>query len=322
MKTLAVLTSGGDAPGMNAVIRAVVRMGLGRGWRVIGFRRGYEGIIEGRFQELGARDVSNILQRGGTILKTARSKAFLTLAGRKRAALHLERQNVTGLAVIGGDGTFRGAMDLVKTWRGGVVGIPGTIDNDLYGTDFTIGFDTAVNTAVEAIDKVRDTADAHERFFLIEVMGRNAGHLAVAIGLATGAEEVLIPEIPVDIRAICKRLCKGRCSGKTSSLIVVAEGAIKGGAYVVAEKLKKLSRNEYRVCILGHLQRGGSPSASDRLLGSRLGTSAVKAILAGKTGCMVGEVGGRTIFTPFRTAISRKKGIDPFFEKHLRSLNI
>ena len=232
MKTIGLMTSGGDAPGMNAAIRAVARVAVGRGFRVLGFQRGYEGILQEQFQEMDARSVSNIVHRGGTILKTARSKEFLTLKGQKRAARSLDKLKVDGLVLIGGDGTFRGAMDLAKVWKGKLVGIPGTIDNDLFGTDFTLGFDTAVNTAVEAIDKVRDTADAHERFFLIEVMGRHSGHIAIAVGFATGAEEILIPEKAVDVRAMCQRLCAGRCRGKTSSIIVVAEGVVKGGAYL------------------------------------------------------------------------------------------
>ena len=315
MKTLALMTSGGDAPGMNAAIRAVVRVALGHRFRVLGFQRGYEGILQKQFQEMDARSVSNIVHRGGTILKTARSKEFLTLAGRKKAARNLERLGVGSLVLIGGDGTFRGAIDLSKVWNGKLVGIPGTIDNDLFGTDFTLGFDTAVNTAVQAIDKVRDTADAHERFFLIEVMGRHSGHIAVAVGFATGAEEILIPEQPVDIRAMCERLCAGRRRGKTSSIIVVAEGAVKGGAYQVAEQLKKLSKNEYRVCILGHIQRGGSPTAADRLLGTRLGGYAVDLLRRGQTGVMAGEVAGRLVATPLSQAVHRKKQLDRYLQK-------
>lgn len=314
MNTLGLMTSGGDAPGMNAAIRAVVRVARGHGFRVLGFHRGYEGILQEQFQEMDARSVSNIVHRGGTILKTARSKEFLTLAGRKKAARNLDRLGIRALVLIGGDGTFRGAIDLAKIWKGQLIGIPGTIDNDLYGTDFTLGFDTAVNTAVEAIDKVRDTADSHERFFLIEVMGRHSGHIAVAVGFATGAEEILIPEERVDMRAMCERLCAGRRRGKTSSIIVVAEG-VKGGAYRVAEELKKLSKNEYRVCILGHIQRGGSPTAADRLLATKLGGYAVDLLRRGQTGVMAGEVCGKLVATPFRRGTQHMKKLDDYLLK-------
>jgi 6-phosphofructokinase 1 len=270
---------------------------------------------------MDARSVSNIVQRGGTILKTARSAEFRTFKGRQKAARNLQKRGVDALVLIGGDGTFRGAMDLAKVWKGQLVGIPGTIDNDLSGTDFTLGFDTAVNTAVEAIDKVRDTADAHERFFLVEVMGRHSGQLALAVGIAGGAEEILMPEKALDIKAVCERLCAGRHRGKTSSIIVVAEG-VGGGASGVAEQLKKLSRNEYRVCILGHIQRGGSPTAADRCLATRLGAYAVKAVLTGETGKMVGEVGGRCTLTPFRIAVKGKRRIEPLYGQMLRFLNL
>lgn len=315
MKTIGLMTSGGDAPGMNAAIRAVVRVAVGHGFRVLGFHRGYEGVLQEQFEEMDARSVSNIVHRGGTILKTARSREFLTLKGQRRAALNLDQQKVDGLVLIGGDGTFRGAMDLGEVWEGKVVGVPGTIDNDLVGTDFTLGFDTAVNTAVQAIDKVRDTADAHERFFLIEVMGRHSGHIALAVGFATGAEEILIPEKPVNIRAICQRLCAGRRRGKTSSIIVVAEGAVKGGAYRIADQLKQLSKNEYRVCILGHIQRGGSPTAADRLLGTKLGGYAVDLFARGQTGVMAGEAGGELAATPLRRAVQHTKKLDDYLLK-------
>ncbi|MCI0539426.1 MAG: 6-phosphofructokinase [Verrucomicrobiales bacterium] len=321
MKTLGLMTSGGDAPGMNAAIRSVTRIALGHGFRVLGFKRGYEGILHEQFQEMDARSVSNIVQRGGTILKTARSAEFLTPKGQKTAARNLQKLGVDVLVLIGGDGTFRGAIDLAKVWRGQLIGIPGTIDNDLAGTDFTLGFDTAVNTAVEAIDKVRDTADAHERFFLVEVMGRHSGQLALAVGIAGGAEEILIPEKPVELRGVCQRLCAGRYRGKTSSIIVAAEG-VKGGAFRVAEQLKKFSRNEYRVCILGHIQRGGSPTAADRCLATRLGAYAVKAILDDESGKMVGEIGGKRALTPFRVAVKGKRGIEPFYGQMMRFLNL
>lgn len=298
MKRIAVLTSGGDGPGMNACLRAIVRTAVARGAEVIGFRRGYRGVLERDCAALDSRAVSNIIQRGGTILHTARCPEFQAVEGRQRAAESLTTLGIHALLVIGGDGSLRGAHDLARYWPGQIIGLPGTIDNDLFGTDFTIGFDTAVNTALDAIDKIRDTADAHERFFLVEVMGRHAGFIAMAVGLTGGAEEILIPEEPVDIAAICDRLCAGKHRGKTSSIIVVAEGAMKGGAYAVAEALKKLSNNEYRVCVLGHMQRGGSPTAADRLLATKLGAFAVDAALNGKTGVMAGELAGQLVLTP------------------------
>jgi 6-phosphofructokinase 1 len=324
MKTtpiLGLLTSGGDAPGMNAAIRAVTRAALGSGFRVLGFKRGYEGILHEQFQELGSRSVSNILQRGGTILKTARSAEFSTQAGVEKAAAILQKLGVDALVLIGGDGTFRGAMDLAKFWRGRILGVPGTIDNDLAGTDLTIGFDTAVNTAVEAIDKIRDTAEAHERIFLVEVMGRHCGQIALEVGVAGGAEEVLIPEKPTDIRAVAARLCAGRRLGKTSSIIVVAEG-VKGGAFRVAEQLEQLSRYEYRVVILGYIQRGGNPTADDRCLAARLGVDAVKAVFDGETGKMVGEAGGKPVLVPFRVAVKGKRQVDPLYGRMLKFLNL
>jgi 6-phosphofructokinase 1 len=321
IKTLGLMTSGGDAPGMNAAIRSVTRAALGSGFRVLGFKHGYEGILHGEFEELDSRFVSNIIQRGGTVLKTARCHDFLTAKGLKQAAAVLEKIGVNALVLIGGDGTFRGAMDLAKFWKGQIIGIPGTIDNDLAGTDFTIGFDTAVNTAVEAIDKIRDTASAHERFFLVEVMGRHCGQIALTVGIAGGAEEILIPERPANIRAICERLSTGRRLGKTSSIIVVAEG-VKGGALHVAEQLKKLSRHEYRVSILGYIQRGGHPSAADRCLATRLGAYAVKAVLNGETGKMAGEAGGKLVLVPFRIAVKGKRRIDPLYGQMAKFLNL
>ena len=315
------MTSGGDAPGMNAAIRAVTRTAMGNGFRVLGFRRGYEGILREQYAELDSRSVSNILQRGGTILKTARSADFLAAHGLKKAAEVLDRLGVGALVLVGGDGTFHGAIDFARYWKGQLIGIPGTIDNDLDGTDFTVGFDTAVNTAVEAIDKIRDTADAHERFFLVEVMGRHCGQIALKVGIAGGAEEILIPERPERIAAVADRLNAGRILGKTSSIIVVAEG-VKGGAFHVAEQLKKITKQEYRVVILGYIQRGGNPTASDRCLATRLGVNAVKAVLAGETGQMVGEVNGRTVLVPFRIAVRGKRRLDSLYSEMLKFLNL
>jgi 6-phosphofructokinase 1 len=320
-KVVGVMTSGGDAPGMNAAIRAVTRAALGSGFHVIGFNHGYEGILRDQFQLLDSRSVSNIVQRGGTILKTARSAEFMTPAGVKKAAANLQRLGVNVLALIGGDGTFRGALDLEKAWDGQIIGIPGTIDNDLAGTDHTIGFDTAVNTAVEAIDKIRDTATAHERCFLVEVMGRHCGQIALEVGIAGGAEEILVPEKPLDVRRVCERLRAGRSLGKTSSIIVVAEG-VNGGAAGVAEQLKKLSQNEYRVVILGYIQRGGHPTAKDRCLATRLGFRAIQAVLNGESGKMAGELGGKPVLVPFRVAIKGKRHIDSFYGQMMKFLNL
>ncbi len=312
LKRIAVLTSGGDAPGMNAAIRAVVRIATHSGLNVCGVLRGYQGLIKNEFIELGSRSVSNIIQRGGTIIKTSRCKEFETLKGLKQAKFNLEQREIDGLLVIGGNGTYRGALDLSKIWKGKIIGIPGTIDNDLYGTDSTIGYDTAVNTALDAIDKIRDTAESHERFFLVEVMGREAGFIALDVGIAGGAEEVLTPEIKTVLKEVCGRLCLSRKKGKTSSILVIAEGEKEGGAFQVAEKLKRMSGNEYRVVVLGHLQRGGSPTAQDRILATELGAFAAEQMIHGKTKVAVGKIKGQLVMTPFRQAFTEKKLLNPF----------
>ncbi|MFH0907340.1 MAG: 6-phosphofructokinase [bacterium] len=320
MKRLAVLTSGGDAPGMNACIRAIVRAGLQKGLEIMGFVRGYQGVVAGDFRLLDSRSVSNILQRGGTILHTARCPDFQTEEGLQRGAKTLSQVQVDALLVIGGDGSFRGAHELSRFWKGQIIGLPGTIDNDLYGTDFTIGFDTAVMTALESIDKIRDTADAHERFFLVEVMGRHSGFIALEVGVTGGAEEILVPEVPVDLPAICERLCAGKRRGKASSIIVVAEGAYEGGAYAVAEELRKLSGCDYRVCVLGHIQRGGSPSANDRLLASKLGVYAVDEALRGATGVMAGQINAELLLTPLPDTWGKRKAVDASLARIARIL--
>jgi 6-phosphofructokinase 1 len=297
---------------MNAAIRSVVRVGIARNIEVFGILRGYEGLIAGHVRPMGLRDVSNIIQRGGTILHTSRCDEFKTDAGLRRAAENLQKQQIDGLLLIGGDGTFRGGAELAEDWQGSIIGIPGTIDNDVWGTDFTTGFDTAVNTALEAIDKVRDTADSHERFFLVEVMGRHSGFIALQVGISAGAEEILIPERPFSVKDVCQRLCAGKARGKTSSILVVAEGSEAGGAFRLAEELKQLSKNEYRVVILGYLQRGGSPTAADRLLGTKLGAHAVDLLLAGKTQVMAGEIGGKLSATSLRESFERKKALDGY----------
>ncbi|WP_126210116.1 6-phosphofructokinase, partial [Thermus scotoductus] len=271
MKRIGVFTSGGDAPGMNAAIRAVVRQAYALGLEVIGIRRGYAGMILGEMVPLGVRDVANILQRGGTVLLTARSQEFLTEEGRAKAAEKLKAAGIEGLVAIGGDGTFRGAMRLLEEHKVPVVGVPGTIDNDLYGTDYTIGFDTAVNTALEAIDRIRDTAASHERVFFIEVMGRSSGFIALDVGLAGGAEVIAVPEEPVDPKTIAEGLMESLRRGKSSSIVVVAEGAYPGGAAGLLAAIQEHVRVEARVTVLGHIQRGGSPPAQDRFLASRPG---------------------------------------------------
>lgn len=309
---VAILTSGGDAPGMNACIRSSVRAAKSQNWTVFGIRRGYRGLIYGELDEMGSRSVSNIIQRGGTILRASRCKEFETEEGLQQAKRTLEAFGIQGLIVIGGDGSFRGAAALSKIWDGQIIGAPGTIDNDLFGTDYTIGFDTAVNTAVEAIDKIRDTAEAQERYFLVEVMGREAGFIALEAGLSGGAEEVLVPEIHFELAEIHKRLMLGKQRGKTSSIIVVAEGNREGGAFEIASKLKKLCGIDYRVVVLGHIQRGGSPTARDRVLSTKLGAYAIDVLAAGKSGVMVGEVKGELTTAPFEQTWSQKKPLDPY----------
>lgn len=310
MKTIAVLTSGGDAPGMNACIRAVVRSGAAYGLRVIGFRRGFVGLVSGDYISLGPRAVANIIQRGGTFLGTSRSPEFKQADSRRKAIDVLKTNGVDGLIVIGGDGSFRGTHDLIE--EGGIqaVGIPGTIDNDLYGTDSTIGFDTAVNTALEAIDRIRDTAASHERLFFIEVMGRQSGFLALEVGLAGGAEAVVVPETLTNIGQLCETLIDSQGRGKSSSIVIVAEGGKPGTAFTLAEKVKISVGMDARVVVLGHIQRGGSPTARDRILASRLGAAAVTMLVEGKTGVMVGEINNRLVLTPLHETWEKKKPLN------------
>jgi 6-phosphofructokinase 1 len=310
MKRIAVLTSGGDAPGMNAAIRAVARCGPAYGLEVVGIRRGYAGLLDGDFVELGPRSVANIIHRGGTILGTARCEEMKTPAGLRRAAEQLEKAQLGGLVAIGGDGTFRGALELSKLTSVSVVGAPGTIDNDLYGTDATIGFDTAVNTALEAIDRIRDTAEAHQRLFFVEVMGRTRGFIALHVGLAGGAEEVLVPEVKTDIEALGASVRAQLAGGKRASIVVVAEGDDAGRAFDVAHKMCDGLAMDYRVCVLGHVQRGGPPTARDRLLASKLGARAVQVLAEGRSGVMVGEVCNRVVETPFQQTFTGEKDLD------------
>lgn len=288
MKKIGVYTSGGDAPGMNAAIRAVVRMGIAKGLEVYGIYQGYVGMIEGKISPLQPRDVANIIQRGGTVLKTGRSAEFMKPEFRKKAAENLRAFGIDGLVCIGGDGSYRGAHALWEEHKIPVVGIPGTIDNDIFGSDNTIGFDTAVNTALDAIDKIRDTAASHDRLFIVEVMGRNSGHIASHVGLAGGAEEIFTPDGNTTVDKAVERIKESMKRGKTSSIIVAAEGQKPGRAYDLAEAIRKKSGLDAKVCILGHLQRGGSPTASDRILASRMGAAAVETLIAGQTDVMIG----------------------------------
>jgi len=304
MKAIAVFTSGGDAPGMNACIRAVVRSGIQKGIRVYGIRSGYAGMIENDIIEMDSRSVSHIIQKGGTILGSARSKDFYTEEGRKKAAQNLDALNIEGLVAIGGDGTFTGANIFMDEYPVKIVGIPGTIDNDLIGTDYTIGYDTAINTAMEAIDKIKDTAMAHDRCFFVEVMGKDAGYIALRSGIATGAEAILIPETDTDVDALIQTLDENHAKKNTSSIVIVAEGDDAGSAFQIAEKVKARSDEyEIRVTVLGHIQRGGRPTCQDRVLASRLGVAAVDSILNGNSGHMLGIIHNEIAFTPFKSAI-------------------
>ncbi|MCS6917149.1 MAG: 6-phosphofructokinase [Chitinophagales bacterium] len=312
LRHLAVFTSGGDAPGMNAAIRAVVRASLYYGHRIFGISRGYEGMIDGEITELFSSSVSNIIHRGGTILKTARSSRFMTEAGMAKAYEQLSKHQIDCVIALGGDGTFRGALDFSSRFRIPFIGVPCTIDNDLYGTDYTIGFDTAINTAMQAIDKIRDTAAAHDRLFFVEVMGRDAGFIAMRSGIATGAEAILIPEDKLSINQLIELLRRGWQRQKTSCIVVVAEGDEEGGAFEVAQKVKKQFRQyETRVTVIGHLQRGGSPTCNDRVLASRLGVAAVEAARAGKRNVMVGMRHTRISYTPFQKAVKHHETVNP-----------
>lgn len=310
IKHIGVFTSGGDSPGMNATIRAVVRSAVQRGLRVSGIMGGYDGLVNDHTIPMGARDVSNIIQRGGTILRSARSESFRTAEGRVRAANTLQVHGIDALIAIGGDGTFAGGNVLYKEHGVRMIGLPGTIDNDLFGTDFTIGFDTAVNTAVEAIDKIRDTASSHDRLFFVEVMGRDTGFIALASGLASGAEYVMVPEQLQSIDELVDSL-SAASANKSSSIVVVAEGDEEGGAFDIAQKTReRIPKADIRVTVLGHLQRGGSPTANDRILASRLGVAAVEALLQGNCDSMAGLVNGELVLTPFEKAIHGHKALN------------
>ena len=323
IKTIGILTSGGDAPGMNAAIRAVTRSGICNGLSVKGIYRGYRGLITGEIVEFKTQNVSNIIQMGGTILKTARCPEFKTPEGRKQAYDTLKREEIDALVVIGGDGSLSGARVFATEFDVPIVGLPGTIDNDLYGTDTTIGYDTALNTIMECVDKIRDTATSHERLFFIEVMGRDAGFLALNGAIASGAEAAIIPEISTEVDQLAELIKNGFRKSKNSSIVLVAESPITGGAMGLAERVK----NEYpqydvRVSILGHLQRGGSPTATDRILASRMGAAAIDALLEDQRNVMIGVHNDEIVYVPFFKAIKNDKPIDRTLLKTLRTLSI
>lgn len=298
-RKIGVLTSGGDAPGMNSAIRAVVRKGIYHGFDVYGIKRGFEGLINGEFQQMTLGSVADIVHRGGTMLMTARSKEMRTLEGQKAASEQLERIGIEGLVVIGGDGSFRGAQTLARQGIP-IVAIPATIDNDIPGTDLTIGFDTAVNTVLEAVSKIRDTAASHERIFVVEVMGRERGNIALQAGLACGAESILVPEIPFALVDVGDKISRGRQRGKNQSIIIVAEGA--GSGYELGKELQRLTGLETRVTILGHIQRGGNPSAQDAVLGAAMGGKAVEILLGGKSELMTAYRQQRVVECPLEEA--------------------
>ncbi len=307
IERIGLFTSGGDGPGMNAAIRAVVRAAAVNGIEVTGILGGFDGLVQDYTRPLGPRDVSNIIQRGGTILRSARSEEFRTKEGRQQAAATIARHGLEALVAIGGDGTFTGAKILFEEHGTRVIGLPGTIDNDLYGTDRTIGYDTALNTAVEAIDKIRDTASSHDRLFFVEVMGRDTGHIALMSAVAAGAEYVLVPEKEQSIDVLVDALSIAS-SKKSSSIVVVAEGDEEGGAFEIARKVKaRTSAYDIRVTVLGHLQRGGSPSVNDRILASRTGVAAVEHLMRGTHNAMVGLINDEVVITPFAEAIGRQK---------------
>jgi 6-phosphofructokinase 1 len=311
IKCIGILTSGGDAPGMNAAIRAVTRSAIYNGMRVKGIYRGYKGLITGEIEEFKTQNVSNIIQRGGTILKTARCMEFKTPEGRQQAYDTLLKEEIDALVTIGGDGTLTGARIFAQEFNYPVVGLPGTIDNDLFGTDVTIGYDTALNTILECVDKIRDTASSHDRLFFIEVMGRDAGFLALNGAIASGAEAAIIPEISIEKDQLSDMIEYGLRSSKNSSIVLVAESEITGGAIGIAERVK----NEYpgfdvRVTILGHLQRGGSPSAQDRIMATRMGVAAIEALLEDQRNVMIGIQNEQIVYVPFSKAIKNDKPIN------------
>ena len=323
IKTIGILTSGGDAPGMNAAVRALTRTAIYNGFRVKAIFRGYKGLITGEIIEFKTQNVSNIIQQGGTILKTARCEEFRTYEGRKLAYDTLIREEIDALVVVGGDGTLTGARIFANEFDYPIVGVPGTIDNDIFGTDSTIGYDTALNTIIEAVDKIRDTASSHERLFFIEVMGRDAGFLALNGAIASGAEAAIIPEIATEVDQLEDLIKNGFRKSKNSSIVLVAESEITGGALHYADRVKKeYPGYDVRVVILGHIQRGGSPSSYDRILASRLGHAAIEALIDGQRNVMVGIENDQVVDVPFSKAIKNDKPIDKQLLNVLRILSI
>jgi len=322
IKKIGVFTSGGDSPGMNAAIRAVVRTGLYYNLEVVGVMRGYAGLISGDIVPMDRKSVANIIQRGGTILKTARSDEFRTKEGRQMAYDQVKAHGIDALVAIGGDGTFTGANVFINEFDVPVMGLPGTIDNDLVGTDFTIGYDTAINTVIDAVDKIRDTAESHDRLFIVEVMGRDSGLIALRSGIGSGAEAILIPESKTNVSALIERLEKGR-KDKSSKIIIVAEGDDAGGAFQIATIMKeRFPHYDTRVSILGHMQRGGRPTCMDRVLSSRLGVAAVESLLEGRKGEMIGIIHGEIHYTSFANAIKHLEEVNPNFLKIVDILSL
>lgn len=320
LKTIGVYTSGGDAPGMNAAIRAVTRTAITHGLEVKGITQGYLGMVAGEFETLDLRSMANVIQRGGTILKTGRAPEFHQPEVRAKAVENLRNAGIDGMVCIGGDGSFTGAHLLFQEHGFPIMGVPGTIDNDIAGTDVTIGFDTAVNTALDAIDRIRDTAASHDRLFIVEVMGRDSGFIATDVGIAGGAEEIFIPENPTSLDAAIERIKRGMARGKKSSILIAAEGHKPGRAYDLSEAIRKKTGFDAKVCILGHIQRGGSPTAADRILASRLGAEAVEALRRGECDGMTGLVAGNVVVVPFDNVIGFKKTVPIELVNLLRSL--
>lgn len=322
IKTIGILTSGGDAPGMNAAIRAVTRAGISNGFKIKGIYRGYDGLINGEVKEFTTEDVSGIITRGGTILKTARSQEFMTLEGQQRAYETLQKEEIDALVVIGGNGSLTGARNFAREFDVPCIGLPGTIDNDLYGTDATIGYDTTMNTIMECVDRIRDTAQSHQRIFFVEVMGRDAGFLAQNSAIACGAEAAIIPEFLTEVDQLKEFLDRGIRKSKKSCIVIVSESP-KCGAYFYADRVKKeFPEYDVRVSILGHLQRGGSPTARDRILASRTGVGAIEAIMQGQRNVMIGVRYNEVVFVPFSEAIRTDKPLDMKLVQVLNELSI
>lgn len=322
IKTIAVLCSGGDSPGMNCAIRAVVRTAIGEGLNIFGIQKGYEGLLENNIRELSVSSVGNILQHGGTVLQTSRSKEFRTPEGRAKAARILRSHGIDALVVIGGDGSYNGAMKLHEEHGFPICGIPGTIDNDISGTDYTIGFDTAVQNAVDAVDKIRDTANSHARTFIVEVMGRKSPAIALKVGICTGAENVVLPTATIDFKKIAGDIDRGIKRGKTSSIIIAAEGEEPGIGYLIQKSLKEQFQLEAHVCILGHIQRGGNPTPTDRLIASQMGHCAVKALVNGEKATSTVFLQGKVAMAPLSTCLRKKNEFDVSEVELLTSLSI